>query len=453
MATLLPNGKQTFIDANGDPLSGGSVTFYVPGTSTYKNTWQDSGQTIINTNPVILDSAGRAMIYGSGAYRQVVKDANGTTIWDQVTADTSSASNSWAGTSAGTANAQTVTASNFTSSDGQAIDLIWGYSNTLGLTVNPNGVGPITVLRDTFSGPVACVGGEAVAGNLGRLVYSSTTGSFHLTSYPLDDRQPFTNLASASTTNLGSLTSRNITITGTTTISSFGSSASTSYPVYRIKFSGILTLTYNAASMILPGSVNITTAANDAAVAIYLGSGNWQIVSYTRASGLPLVTPVVPLATKTSGGSVCLQRVIVQSTTATACATALPIDNTIPQITEGNEVFSQAITPASASSYLLIKVAGSATRTGVSNRWAIALFVDSTANALAARHAGFQGGGNPIDSAISAEWKIASGSTSARTYRVRAGGDAAIRWNGDAGGDIFGGVIGATFIIEEWLDV
>ena len=37
-ATLLPNGKQLFTDSNGAPLAGGSVYFYIPGTSTPKDT-------------------------------------------------------------------------------------------------------------------------------------------------------------------------------------------------------------------------------------------------------------------------------------------------------------------------------------------------------------------------------------------------------------------------------
>ncbi len=89
MATLLPNGKQQFLDPNGNPLAGGSVYFYVPGTTTPQDTWQDAAQTTLNTNPVVLDAYGQAVIYGSGAYRQIVKDASGNLIWDQVTQDVS----------------------------------------------------------------------------------------------------------------------------------------------------------------------------------------------------------------------------------------------------------------------------------------------------------------------------------------------------------------------------
>jgi len=84
-ATLLPNAKQQFVDANGTPLAGGKVFFYIPNTSTLKNTWQDAGESILNTNPVILDGLGTAIIYGDGQYRQVLQDSAGNTLWDQLT--------------------------------------------------------------------------------------------------------------------------------------------------------------------------------------------------------------------------------------------------------------------------------------------------------------------------------------------------------------------------------
>ncbi len=85
-AAILPNGKNQFIDINGNPLVGGTVTFYEPGTLSLKDTWQDADQTILNTNPIILDSRGQAIIYGYGIYRQRVKDSLGNLIWDELTA-------------------------------------------------------------------------------------------------------------------------------------------------------------------------------------------------------------------------------------------------------------------------------------------------------------------------------------------------------------------------------
>lgn len=84
-AAILPNAVSQYFDNNGNPLSGGTVTTYVVGTSTLKTTWRDANEVTPNANPVILDAGGKAIIYGAGNYRQVVKDRNGNLIWDAVT--------------------------------------------------------------------------------------------------------------------------------------------------------------------------------------------------------------------------------------------------------------------------------------------------------------------------------------------------------------------------------
>lgn len=98
---------------------------------------------------------------------------------------------------------------------------------------------------------------------------------------------PAETLASATTTDLGAVEAPQITISGTTTITGFGTVAA---GVARyIRFSGALTLTHNGTSLILPGGANILTVAGDTALAISEGSGNWRVLSYNRVSGEPLV--------------------------------------------------------------------------------------------------------------------------------------------------------------------
>ena len=93
MAQQLANGKQQFIDGSGNPLAAGSVSFYQPGTLTPATTYQDPGLTVPNANPIVLDAMGMATIWGIDGtlYRQVVKDALGNPIWDQITGTTFSA--------------------------------------------------------------------------------------------------------------------------------------------------------------------------------------------------------------------------------------------------------------------------------------------------------------------------------------------------------------------------
>jgi hypothetical protein len=93
MASLFPAPQQYF-DNNGDPLAGGKVYFYDAGTTTPKNTYTDQSGATPNANPVILDSAGRASIWGTGAYKEVVRTSANVLIStkDSVTLGTEIAS-------------------------------------------------------------------------------------------------------------------------------------------------------------------------------------------------------------------------------------------------------------------------------------------------------------------------------------------------------------------------
>ncbi|MGO4763808.1 hypothetical protein AB4120_14825 [Cupriavidus sp. 2KB_3] len=81
--TLVPPPKLAFEDSYGKPLVGGKLYAYDAGTSTPKNTYQDLAQTSANTNPIILDARGECIVYGTGNYRLVLKDANDNQIWDR----------------------------------------------------------------------------------------------------------------------------------------------------------------------------------------------------------------------------------------------------------------------------------------------------------------------------------------------------------------------------------
>lgn len=93
-------------------------------------------------------------------------------------------------------------------------------------------------------------------------------------------------VASATTTDIGAATSNSVIVSGTTTITGLGTVAAG--VTREVLFSGALTLTYNATSLILPGTASITTAANDTAAFRSLGSGNWVCLWYKRANGNPI---------------------------------------------------------------------------------------------------------------------------------------------------------------------
>jgi len=84
-------------------------------------------------------------------------------------------------------------------------------------------------------------------------------------------------LASAATTDIGGAASTAIAISGTTTITSFGAAVN---KIRFVRFTGALTLTHNAVTLILPDGSNIITSAGDTCVAISNGSGNWRVFQY-----------------------------------------------------------------------------------------------------------------------------------------------------------------------------
>ncbi|MEE9905551.1 MAG: hypothetical protein K4305_09035 [Chlorobium sp.] len=80
MATPLLAYSQ-FFDANGNPLSGGKVHTYEAGTTFQRVTYTDESRVTENSNPVILDEAGKAAIYLDGCYKIVVTDADDVPVW------------------------------------------------------------------------------------------------------------------------------------------------------------------------------------------------------------------------------------------------------------------------------------------------------------------------------------------------------------------------------------
>lgn len=82
MTLFTPNIVTQFFDNNGDPLSAGSVYTYSAGTTNLLATFTTPAGDIQNTNPIILDAAGKADIYISPNtnYKFVVYDKDGVLL-------------------------------------------------------------------------------------------------------------------------------------------------------------------------------------------------------------------------------------------------------------------------------------------------------------------------------------------------------------------------------------
>lgn len=137
-----------------------------------------------------------------------------------------------------------------------------------------------------------------------RLLKTVLKGSFPNLTRATYLEQDRVDLASATTPDLSTPASNYINITGTTQIDGFATEPAGFTRLLR--FNAALVLNYNATSLILPSSDDITTAAGDHALAVSLGSGNWRIVWYYRNTGKALVETVQtpPTASETVEGTV-----------------------------------------------------------------------------------------------------------------------------------------------------
>ena len=124
-------------------------------------------------------------------------------------------------------------------------------------------------------------------------------------------------IASASTADLGAVEGLFHDITGTTSITGFGTVRAGIWKI--VKFEGALTLTHNATSLILPGGTSILTVAGDVGIFISEGSGNWRCVSWLPVGrGMSPAGMVVPYAgtSAPSGWLLCFGQAVSRTTYA-----------------------------------------------------------------------------------------------------------------------------------------
>ena len=235
----------------------------------------------------------------------------------------------------------------------------------------------------------------------------------------------------------------------------------------------VLTVT-DAAGLTVNGVAPLTSIANDAVttakiinnavtLAKMAGGTDGNIISYdasgdpvavvTGSSGQVLTSAgagAPPTFAAAAAGGKLVQLVNVTSTGAVTGTTTFPIDDTIPQNTEGTEMMTLAITPTNASNKLIIKVEWEGAYSASGTIVSVVLFQDTTANALAISGETLGGGANWFLS-LSLVHYMTAGTTSATTFKVRAGGHQAgtITMGGSAGVRRYGGVEFSSITIME----
>lgn len=146
--------------------------------------------------------------------------------------------------------------------------------------------------------------------------------------------------------------------------------------------------------------------------------------------------------------NIILQRVRVNVSTFAQGSTITPADNTVPQITEGDQYMQLALTPKSATSKLRVDVVCNYSNSG-STHVVTALFRDSAVNAIAAVQQVIPTGTWCEQSVFSTE--VVSGSTATTTFKVRMGPDnGTLSFNGRSGAQTLGGVTASSITITEF---
>ncbi|MGV1867233.1 MULTISPECIES: hypothetical protein [unclassified Rhizobium] len=132
-------------------------------------------------------------------------------------------------------------------------------------------------------------------------------------------------------------------------------------------------------------------------------------------------------------------------------ANSIPLDDTLPQITEGVEILTVTYTPLLSTSRLRIRFSGFVTSTNAPANVAWAIF-NGGANAIRAEPVTVPAANYSCP--VSGEVEYSPGVTTPQTISVRAGpagtgSTQAIRFNGSTVGRLFGGSSAATLTVEE----
>jgi len=219
----------------------------------------------------------------------------------------------------------------------------------------------------------------------------------------------------------------------------------------------------NATSIAGTGTLSFTnlTFNSVASLAAGLTLSNGAMNSFISGAGVGTTGQVLvsngvssPPTWQASSSGVIVQQIRQRLTTKTQYTSipAIPRDTTIPQNTEGTEMVSQAITPTSATNILWIQlnITGAVDNT-TNNNVEIALFQDSTANALETQAYDLRATAVEGCTYFYFSHFMVAGTTSATTFKFRLGGQnlGTITVNGAANSALYGGTMGTILTITE----
>lgn len=322
------------LDQNGKPLSGALINTYAAGTTSPVATYTTVNGNVTASNPVATNADGRL------PYE----------LWQ---------------------------------SQGQALKIVLtdSLANTLGTYDNLQGINDLGVIlstTNTWTAPQTFSSAYIVSLSANSITVTSINASSinasylsvtNLTVSSLSNFLGLVNWSQAvpiptiSSLSVATATGNFIDLTGTNTVTSLGVVSAGALRL--IRMSGVAPI-LSSASQTVPGSTTITSAPNDMALAVSLGSGNWQWGIYQKADGSPIAAPASGLNKLTSGTvTTAVSTVDIVMTAYTAYKDKLVIFKFNPS--SDNAVLSARLSTDGGSTYL-----------SAGNYWYSAVRVDAT---------------------------------------------------------------------------
>lgn len=231
----------------------------------------------------IVKAPGTYQLYGSKIDNNLGNSLATTADW-QFLVDLSNPESNivWGGTAGGSANTITITPTSALPAyvTPTIVMFLPASNNTGATTLNISGLGAKNI---TKGGTQALSANDIEAGKLVFMIYDGT--QFQLINLPTFSQGA--DVASAGTLVLNGTGGDILNITGTTTITA----VTLNQGRYKVcRFTGAVTLT-NGASLVIPGSANYTTAANDIVIFISIGNSGVVYAAIFPASGKAVISP------------------------------------------------------------------------------------------------------------------------------------------------------------------
>lgn len=192
----------------------------------------------------------------------------------------------------------------------------------------------------------------------------------------------------------------------------------------------------HGATLVLPNAANVVMRAGDTMLVQRVAAG-WQALAVWRASAVDLGASPNEFTNRVVG------RAYAEYLANADLATAIPRDDTIPQVTEGTQILALTHTPQAATNRIRIACQGFCI--AASGYAAIALLRDGVCVQVgrATNNASWE-------VPIGFDYEEAAGTTAPIAYTVRAGASSgAMRMNGLITGRLYGGAARTTLVLTE----